>query len=198
MELPRVYCFCCPWATAEGRIPRQTSARKTPARSINRPSKTRRLKNPPSPTNLRVELRRLDRLWRAGVDCEADFFFRGAMMWMELDGQRPNVSCAIAASGRQLTPNAAKTTNPAKACRLEKAFRETDPGFMRHPLFFGQKVLPPRAIAKAPSPSTRGRPHTGGQPVRSPAKAVRIAIFLNFWRLDLGNFPTDFEIKRRV
>ena len=43
--------FCC--ACAEN-VPRPSSARKTPARTINRPIKTRRLKK---------------------ADCEADFFF---------------------------------------------------------------------------------------------------------------------------
>jgi hypothetical protein len=46
-----------------------------------------------------------------------------------------NVSCAIAAPGRQLTPNAAKTTSTAKECKLEKAFRETDILFTTSPLF---------------------------------------------------------------
>ena len=37
-----------------------------PVRTTNRPTKTRRLKNPPSP-----------RLRRAGAECEVDFFFMG-------------------------------------------------------------------------------------------------------------------------
>src|SRR2546425_3377558 len=65
----RILCFCCAWAelavTAEN-VPRPASARKTPVKTINRPIKTRRLKNPPSP-----------RLRRAGADCEVDFFFMG-------------------------------------------------------------------------------------------------------------------------
>jgi hypothetical protein len=48
-----------------------SSARETPARATNRPIKTRRLKNPPSP-----------RLRRAGADCEVDFFFMDEV-WAE-------------------------------------------------------------------------------------------------------------------
>jgi len=50
--------------------PDPSSARDTPARTINRPINTRRLKNPPSPTSLRANLRRVERLWRAGADTE--------------------------------------------------------------------------------------------------------------------------------
>ena len=57
-------CACAELAVIPENVPKPSSARKTPARTINRPIKTRRLKNPPSP-----------RLRRAGADCEADFFF---------------------------------------------------------------------------------------------------------------------------
>src|SRR6059058_4301842 len=40
------------------------ASRETPVSATNRPIKTRRLKNPPSP-----------RLRRAGADCDVDFFF---------------------------------------------------------------------------------------------------------------------------
>src|SRR5438128_6381822 len=70
-----ILCFCCAWAElaviAEN-VPRPAKARKTPARTTNRPIKTRRLKNPPSP-----------RLRRAGADCEVDFFFM-AGFWAEV------------------------------------------------------------------------------------------------------------------
>ena len=60
-----ILCFCCAFAElalAEN-VPKPASARKTPARTINRPIKTRRLKK---------------------ADCEADFFFMElVMMWME-------------------------------------------------------------------------------------------------------------------
>ena len=52
-----ILCFCCAFAelaaVAEN-VPRPAKARKTPARTINSPIKTRRLKK---------------------ADCEADFFF---------------------------------------------------------------------------------------------------------------------------
>ena len=52
-----ILCFCCACAelavTAEN-VPRPASARKTPAKTINRPIKTRRLKK---------------------ADCDVDFFF---------------------------------------------------------------------------------------------------------------------------
>src|SRR5437764_15317746 len=63
-------CFC--WACAElavshENVPRPISARKTPARTMNRPIKTRKLGNPPLP-----------RLRQAGADCEVEFsFIRG-------------------------------------------------------------------------------------------------------------------------
>src|SRR6266516_1197470 len=82
----RILCFCCACAelavNAEN-VPRPASARKTPARTTNRPIKTRRLKNPPSPTGLRARLRRVERLRWAGADCEADFFF---MNGYDVDG----------------------------------------------------------------------------------------------------------------
>ena len=52
-----ILCFCCAWAelaVIPENVPRPASTRKTPARTINRPVKTRRLKK---------------------ADCEADFFF---------------------------------------------------------------------------------------------------------------------------
>ena len=59
-----ILCFCCACAElaviAEN-VPRPASARKTPARRINRPIKTRKLKK---------------------ADCEADFFFMNG----EVDG----------------------------------------------------------------------------------------------------------------
>ena len=51
------------WQLFAENVPRPASARKTPARTINRPIKTRRLKK---------------------ADCEADFFFMNwLLMWME-------------------------------------------------------------------------------------------------------------------
>src|SRR5438552_7235295 len=62
-----ILCFCCAFrelaANAEN-VPKPASARKTPARTMNRPIKTRRLKN---------------------ADFEADFFFMMVMMWMEFE-----------------------------------------------------------------------------------------------------------------
>jgi len=52
-----ILCFCCAlagFAAVAENVPRLTSARKTPAKTINRPIKTRRLKK---------------------ADREADFFF---------------------------------------------------------------------------------------------------------------------------
>ena len=48
------FCACALLAVSAENVPKLSSARKTPARTINRPSKTRRLKK---------------------ADCEADFFF---------------------------------------------------------------------------------------------------------------------------
>ena len=63
-----ILCFCCacaePAVIAEN-APRPASARKTPARTINRPIKTRRLKK---------------------ADREADFFF---MSGYDVDGFAP-------------------------------------------------------------------------------------------------------------
>ena len=60
-----ILCFCCACAELEAiaeNVPRPASARKTPARTINRPIKTRTLKN---------------------ADREADFFF---MNGCDVDG----------------------------------------------------------------------------------------------------------------
>src|SRR5260370_30652164 len=58
MELVIILCFCCTCASAEN-VPKPASARKTPAKPINRPIKTRRLRK---------------------ADCEADFFFIGSSL----------------------------------------------------------------------------------------------------------------------
>ena len=65
-------CACAELAVIAENVPKPARARKTPARITDRPIRTRRLKNPPSP-----------RLRRAGVDCEADFFF---MNGYDVDG----------------------------------------------------------------------------------------------------------------
>jgi hypothetical protein len=60
-----ILCFCCACAelaVSPENVPRPISARKTPARTINRPIKTRRLKK---------------------ADREADFFF---MSGYDVDG----------------------------------------------------------------------------------------------------------------
>src|SRR5437588_11797803 len=66
--MSRILCFCC-CACAEvavmvENVPKPANARKTPARTINRPIKTRRLKK---------------------ADCEADFFFMNGYMWMQFE-----------------------------------------------------------------------------------------------------------------
>ena len=62
------------WAKALENAPEPSSATKTPMRQKTEPIKTRRLKNPPSPSSF-AALRRDKRLRRAGADCEVDFFF---------------------------------------------------------------------------------------------------------------------------
>jgi hypothetical protein len=54
-----------PWANPVVAGPKLSSARKTPASIINRPNKTRRLRNPPSLTGLRARLRRVKKLRRS-------------------------------------------------------------------------------------------------------------------------------------
>src|SRR4029077_13719509 len=55
-------CACAELAVIAENVPRPASARKTPARTINRPIKTRTLKK---------------------ADREADFFFMNGWIWME-------------------------------------------------------------------------------------------------------------------
>src|SRR5437588_11985823 len=54
--------------------PNPASAREAPVKQHATPIKTCRLRNPPSPTSLRVKLRRVERRRRAGADSVTGFF----------------------------------------------------------------------------------------------------------------------------